>query len=357
VEYKSFNDGLDAMEELALRLTEQEWAITRRESEQSSAAQAEQTTATAAAPIRTPHTAGGVSLDLALSGIAAYYIENLPPKTSIALINFNSEARLLSNYILEELWIHFENSRSFTLANRNNLELFRKESQYQLSDEMSSESVLSIGKQLGVQTLIYGKITRLGEEYRLVVYATDVEGAVSRIRSAQVLPDLRFKALLKNPSGRTPETGMADALYSDAGNSWRFTVQTDKSNGEYHDGEYMTLQIYSERDAWFKVTHIDVDGNVQVIYPLSSSDNNFIKAGETRRIPDNTRFRMTKPYGEETILVAAYKESFVIQNQRAEPLSDNLLVRGIIVEMERREGTRTEMRPVATAKFTYRIGA
>jgi hypothetical protein len=305
-----------------------------------------------AAPAGGRYTGDGVSLDEALSDMAAYYLENLPANAAIALINFESDAPLLSDYIFEELWIRFEDSRSFTLVDRRNLELIRKELEYQLSGEVSDESAQSIGKQFGARALVYGKITRLGGEYRLVVHATDVERAVTSIRSARVSPDPRFAALLENPSGSASGAGMANALYSGAGNPWRFTVQTDRGGG-YRDGEYMTLHIYSERDAWFKITHIDVNGNAQVIYPVSPRDNNFIRAGETRRIPDNTRFRMTKPYGEEMILAGAYEEPFVIRESASAPLSNGLLVRGIVVE---REGARTDMRPVAAAKFTYRIG-
>jgi hypothetical protein len=294
------------------------------------------------------NTGNGILLDEALADIAAYYAENLPANTKIALINFESEAQLLSDYIFEELWIQFEDRSSFVLVDRQNLELIQKELEYQYSGTVSDESAQSIGKQFGPQTLIYGKITRLGTDYRLVVHATDVERAVTSIRSATVTPDRRFAALLEKTS-----TGMANALYSGAGNPWRFTVQTDRSAGDYHDGDYMTLRIYSEKDAYFKVTHIDVNGNAQVIYPVSPGDNNFIKAGETRQIPDNTRFRMTKPYGEETILVGAYERPFVIQAHSAAPLTNRLLVRGLVVE---RENTRTDMRPVATAKFAYRIG-
>jgi hypothetical protein len=295
----------------------------------------------------------GILLDRALSEIVAYYAENLSVNTKIALINFESEAQLLSDYIFEELWIQFEDSRSFVLIDRQNLELIQKELDYQYSGNVDDESVLSIGKQYGPQTLIYGNMTRLGAVYRLVVRATDVERAVTSIRSATVIPDQRFAALLENPSNSNASVNMANALYTEIGNPWRFTVQTDRSSGDYRDGDYMALRIYSEKDAWFKITHIDVNGNSQVIYPVSPRDNNFIKAGETRQIPDNTRFRMTKPYGEEIILVGAYEEPFVIQLNSTAPLSNNILIRGFTVESE---DTRVEMRPVATAKFTYRIG-
>jgi hypothetical protein len=295
----------------------------------------------------------GVPLDEALSGIAAYYVENLSGGTKIALVNFEAEAPLLSEYIFEELWIQFEDSRSFVLVDRHNLELIQKELEYQYSGEVSDESTQSIGKQFGPQTLVYGKITRLGGEYRLVVHATDVERAVTSIRAAVVVPDRRLAALLEMPSGGVAGVSMAGVLYSGAGNPWRFTVETDRSDGDYREGDYMTLRIYSEKDAYFKITHIDVNGNAQVIYPVSPQDNNIIKAGEIRRSPDNTRFRMTKPYGEEMILVGAYEGPFVIQPDEAAPLSNRLLARGIVVE---REDTRTDMRPAAVAKFTYRIG-
>jgi len=299
------------------------------------------------------NTETGIPLDKALSDIASYYVENLPGNTKIALINFEAEAQLLSDYIFEELWIRFEDSKSFVLIDRLNLELIQKEIDYQYSGMVSDESIQSIGHQLGAQTLVYGNISQFGNEYRLVVRATDVEKAVTSIRSAKVKTDQLFTTLLESKTGGRVGESMASALYSGLDNPWRFTVQTDKASGDYRDGEYMTMRIYSERDAWFKVTHIDVNGNAQVIYPLSPNDNNFIKAGQMRQIPDNTRFRMTKPYGEEMILVGAYEKPFVIQANLTGPLSNNLLVRGITVE---REDSRTEMRPVATAKFTYTIG-
>jgi len=299
----------------------------------------------------------GISLDAALADIVSYYVGNLPAKTKIALVNFEAEAPLLSDYVFEELWIHFEDSRSFVLIDRQNLELIQKELEYQHSGMVSDESRQLIGHQFGAQTLVYGSITPIGNEYRLIVRATDVEKAVSSMRAATVKTDRRFTALLENKADSKANAkageSMANVLYSGLDNPWRFTVQTDKANGDYHDGEYMTMRIYSEKDAWFKVTHIDVNGNAQVIYPVSPNDNNFIKAGQTRQIPDNTRFKMTAPYGEEIILVGAYEKPFAMQPGLTGPLSNNLLVRSMTAE---REGTREEMRPVATAKFTYSIG-
>jgi TolB-like protein len=338
---------------LALSCASQPASVTAEAASASVTAEAASVTGTAGA---VPDTGNRVSLDQAIAEIAAYYAAALPANAKIALTGFDAEARLLSDYIFEELWIHFENRASFVMVDRQNLERIQKELNYQYSGEVSDESARALGRQLGAQTLVYGKITPLGGEYRLVVRATDVEKAVTSIRAAAVVPDRRFAALLETPYGGQSGmdgAGMAQVLYSGDANPWQFTVRTDRPGGAYRDGEYMTLRVYSDHDAWFKITHIDVHGNAQVIYPLAPGDRNFIRAGETRQIPDHSRFKMTAPYGEETILAAAYESPFAVREGAAAPLSSRLLSRGIVVE---REDTRQEMRPLAAARFTYRIG-
>ncbi|MDR1986845.1 MAG: DUF4384 domain-containing protein [Treponema sp.] len=295
---------------------------------------------------------GSATLDKAIEDIAAYFTQKLPEHSPVALVNFDAETRTLSDYIFEELWIYFEDHSSLVLVDRQNLELISKELTYQAAGEVSDESAKSIGQQLGPQVLLYGKLTRIGGEYRLTVYATDVERAASSMRAVHITPDPRLAALLE---ARSPESAvnMAHVLYGGKDNPFQFSVQTDKTNTDYHDGDYMTMQIYAARDVYIKVTHVDVHGNAQVIYPFSAQDDNFIRAGQTRRIPDNTRFKMTKPYGKETILVAAYDAPFTVHPQNAAaPLSAHGLMRGIVVE---NTGTLTAMQPVATAQCTYRI--
>jgi len=293
-----------------------------------------------------------LTLDAAIAKIAEYFSTNLAPKTNIALLSFDAENKTLSDYILEEFWIYFEDNSSLTLVERKNLELINKEMNYQMSGAVSDDSAKSIGHQFGPQTLLYGKLVSMGKEYRLSVYATDVERATSSMRAVNIKPDKRLSALCEKQSAGNNGANMANVLYSGSDNPFQFTVQTDKSDGIYHDGDYMTMRISSAKDAYFKVTHIDVSGQAQVIYPTSSRDNNFIKAGQTRQIPDNTKYKMTKPYGEEIILVAAYDAPFNVGKQNSAPLSNNVVMRGLIVEDAE---TKTNVQPVATAKFTYSI--
>jgi hypothetical protein len=140
--------------------------------------------------------------------------------------------------------------------------------------------------------------------------------------------------------------------YAGKNNKWAFTVIPDVLDGIYYDGDLMSMQVYSASDCYFRIIHVDVNGNTQVIYPASERDNNFIRAGQTRRIPDNTRFRMRAPYGEELILAAAYERPFVINRQSgAVPLNADNISRGIEVESD----NNMVMTPSATAKFSYTI--
>ncbi|MFP3042605.1 DUF4384 domain-containing protein [Treponema primitia] len=466
--------------------------------------------APAPAPV---YSENSLTLDAAISDASAYFSEKLPKGSNLAITGFEAETKNISDYIFEELWNNFENAKSFVMVDRRNLEQIRAELNYQASGEVSDESARSIGQHYGPQTIVYGRMTRLGNEYRLVIYATDVEHASSSMRALNVRPDTRLTGLLDSgsgaqngldaeidravaamgrnvnqrlkvgigrislngggtvtslsdylkrniaisasrqqekylivsdsvssefaaasvdrrgiavegpgaavqslvvgsfsPQGRDAEVSLqlistardsavlgsakfvipadelgkrnlsvlplknnavisqaefdakqaAIALYDGRNNAFTFTVTPDDLDGVYYDDEFMTLRIYAERNCYFKITHIDVEGNAQVIYPTVAQDNNSINAGETRRIPDNTRFRMTQPYGEEYILVAAYERPFTLtqSNTRGSaPVSGSVIARGILVEASGgpASGDRVEIRPVATAKFSYTI--
>jgi hypothetical protein len=140
--------------------------------------------------------------------------------------------------------------------------------------------------------------------------------------------------------------------YAGGGNSFSFTVTPDDLDGVYYDGDHMSMRLYSARDCYFRIVHVDVNGTAQLIYPLAAGDNNYIRAGETRRIPDRTLFRMRAPYGEELILVAAYERPFRPAQTGGVQISGEAISRGLVVE---EQGAGDPMSPVATAKFSYTI--
>jgi len=459
-------------------------------------------TAGPAAGASSAYSKNSVTLDEAIDSVASYFIEKLPASSKMAIVAFEAETDALSDYVFEEIWNRFEDSGNFVLVDRRNLERIRDEMNYQMSGEVSEESARSIGHQYGPQSIVYGQITRMGTEFRMALYATDVETASSSQRALTVRPDSRITSLidagldekidravaamarsvnqkttiavgrisytgtqtvsnlsayLKNSittgaqkqqkkflvasdsetaefavetrgltveapavnssiqavvvgsfspldndaevsfqlvsTGRNktvlaaagfvipgtelsrrrlsllPEKDTAvitkaefDAKqtaidpYAGRNNKFTFTATPDDLDGVYYDGEAMSMRIYSDRDCYFRIVQVDVNGDTQVIYPHSKSqgkDNPFIRAGETRSIPDYTKFRMQAPFGEEYILVAAYDRPFTIQEDPGGQISNSTITRGLKVESE--SGGKTQLSPVATAKFSYTI--
>ncbi|MDR1635709.1 MAG: DUF4384 domain-containing protein [Treponema sp.] len=448
------------------------------------------------------YAADSLPLDEAIVDAASWLAARLPEGAKTAIVAFDADTAALSDYVFGELWNRFEEAGKFVMVDRRNLERVRTEMNYQMSGEVSDDSARSIGHQYGAELIVYGRMTRMGDEYRMTVYATDVEKAVSSQRALNVRPGGRLAALLatdldgeidravlglaRRVSGKTtvaigrisygdtqtvsslsaylkngitssalrrdspfavaddgasagfalatrgltveapdadnapaggggiqavilgnfspvdddvevslrmvstspnrpvlaaadfvisgeelsrrrlsllPEISRADfevkqdavRPYAGGNNRFAFTATPDDLDGVYYDGEYMTMRIYSEQDCYFRIVHVDVNGAAQVIYPTVSRDNNVIRAGETRRIPDNTRFRMGAPYGEEYILVAAYDRPFSLDVGPGGQVSGSAISRGMVVESNEGASKGEKISPLATAKFSYTI--
>jgi len=443
------------------------------------------------------YSADSLTLDAAIDEAASYFTSRILKGAKVAIAPFDAPVGRLSEYVFEELWRRFEDSGKFVMVDRRNLERIDAELRYQYeTGKVDETKMVMMTKQYGAETLVYGQITAMGKDYRITVYATDVEKASSSQRAFVVRQDNRLASLLSvsaddeveravtamakavnqktviavgrisyadtqtvtglsawvknavisgaqkqggkfqvatdsesadfavSSRGLTVETPVVNTSiqavvtgsyspldsgaevslqlvsasgnkavlssakffipaselerrrlsllpvrdnavitksefdrkqqavvsYSGGNNKWAFTVTPDVLDGIYYNGDLMSMLVYSARDCYFRIIHIDVNGNTQVIYPTSANDNNFIRGGQTRRIPDNTRFRMGPPFGEEIILAAAYDRPFTT-GQLSGALSADNISRGLTVESD----TKTAMAPSATAKFSYTI--
>ena len=441
-----------------------------------------------------------LTVDSAINEAASYFVRQLPAGAKVALIPFEAPTGRLSDYIFEELWSRFEDTRSFIMVDRKNLQRIETELNIQYSGRVDDNLMVSMSKQYGAEFIIHGQITRMDQEssteYRMTVYATNVEKASSSQRAYTVHSESRLASLLNAPAdeevnravsdlakaadekiviavGRISYTGTqtvtgfsawlknsiiagaqkqqdkfhvasdsesadfalasrgftAEALnspvqavisgyyspldngaevtltltstagnrpvmasqrfaisasemtrrklsllpgkgsepitktefeakqkaidpYTGKDNRWEFTVSPDVLDGIYYDGDFMSMRIYSSRDCYFRITHVDVNGNTQVIYPIHAMDNNFIGSGETRRIPDNTYFLLHAPFGEEMILVAAYDQPFITSAKSGvSPLSAEMVAKSLPAQGD----NKTDMIPSATAKLSYTI--
>jgi TolB-like protein len=142
----------------------------------------------------------GGTLDSALLESSRYLSARLPEKSTVAVIFMQSPTENLSNYCLDGLAMHLVNMEKFAVIERSELGLIQQEQQYQLSGEVSDETAVSIGRQLGTEYIITGSLLPLGDAYSFRIKAIRVEtGQIAATQRYQVRKDRTVLALLEPP--------------------------------------------------------------------------------------------------------------------------------------------------------------
>jgi TolB-like protein len=150
-----------------------------------------------------PPPPSGPTLDQTIQQAAVSIGVNLGSGIKIAMLNFTSASIAFSEYVLDELGGALVNTRKVSVVDRRELDLIRQEENFQLSGEVSDESMVSIGKKLGAQMIATGSLRKMGEEYRFTARVLNVETAqVEAFFSSDIsVRDNRTSYLLsvKNP--------------------------------------------------------------------------------------------------------------------------------------------------------------
>ncbi len=128
-----------------------------------------------------------------------------------------------------------------------------------------------------------------------------------------------------------------------------FVVRATTNRGDgavYRDGEEMVISFFANRDAYFKVYHIEAGGKMKLIFPNEYHQDNFIPKLTLTHIPGRGHpfaFVLGKPYGIEFIKVMASTTRFKDIEQAFKLLgraTKGLMIRGLTVEQ--REGDLAE---------------
>jgi TolB-like protein len=142
-----------------------------------------------------------VDLDTAIQNSADYLEKSLPKGSIVAVLNIEAGSKTLSQYIIDELSAYLVNNKNITVVDRQNLDVIQEELNYQMSGEVSDESAQSIGKQLGVQTIVLGSISPAVNRYQFNIRAVAVEtAAVQGLQRQDVKLDKRLSALIRGDS-------------------------------------------------------------------------------------------------------------------------------------------------------------
>jgi hypothetical protein len=101
----------------------------------------------------------------------------------------------------------------------------------------------------------------------------------------------------------------------------------DSDSGIYYDGERFKIRIEASEDCYFKVYHMDNQGRTQLIFPNPSNWDNKLSANITRTIPAGSDYpyEITAPFGQDTIIVVASKQTFPNLKEEFNELQDNFV--------------------------------
>jgi TolB-like protein len=125
----------------------------------------------------TPKATGTDELDMAIRSASDYLNNNIPAGSIIVVLNIQSDSVALSEYIIDELITNAVNDRFFSVIDRAQLDLIREEQNFQLSGEVDDNAALEIGRFLGAQTIVSGRVSLIGDRYRITIRAIDVQTA------------------------------------------------------------------------------------------------------------------------------------------------------------------------------------
>ena len=116
-------------------------------------------------------------LDIAIRDASDYLSNNIPKGSKIVILNVQSDSEALSEYIIDELIANAVNDKLFSVVDRQQLDLIRQEQNFQFSGEVDDDFALDVGRFFGAQTIVSGRMNPLGDRYRLIVRALNVQTA------------------------------------------------------------------------------------------------------------------------------------------------------------------------------------
>ena len=140
----------------------------------------------------------GVTIDNALKQAAEKFSSSLKNKTTVAILGISSSYSEFSEYMLGELTTDVVQLRKLQVVTRANLDVIKKEMNFQLSGEVSDETMQQLGAKTGAQTVISGTFKPLGTLYVLDIQAFDVTTAtIQDTYRSNVVSDETLELLTK----------------------------------------------------------------------------------------------------------------------------------------------------------------
>ena len=116
----------------------------------------------------------GKNIEEALSRAAGDALKTVPKNSRIAIVFITAQDRSTTEYIVGELEFIWVNA-GFTIVDRSDLDRIRREQNLQMSGEVDDETAVSIGKFIGANIIVTGRVDGEGNLRRLRLRALDTQ--------------------------------------------------------------------------------------------------------------------------------------------------------------------------------------
>ena len=112
----------------------------------------------------------------ALARAANETLKNVPARSKIAIVYITAQDRSTTEYIVGELEFIWVNA-GYIIIDRNQLDRIRQEQKFQMSGEVDDKTAVSIGKIIGANIIVTGRVDGEGNLRRLRLRALNTETA------------------------------------------------------------------------------------------------------------------------------------------------------------------------------------
>ena len=102
---------------------------------------------------------------------------NIPRNSRIAILNIDSQYRNQSQYVIDELFNQFVTS-NFRVIDESNVNMLRREQNFQVNGNVSDESALRLGRMLNADLIINGRISGSGNIRQLTIRVIKVQNGM-----------------------------------------------------------------------------------------------------------------------------------------------------------------------------------
>lgn len=116
-------------------------------------------------------------LSESLQTAAAEIAEKLPANTKVVVVGITCEDAVAGEILAEDLTYELLQTGKLIMVDRSNIDLIRKELDFQMSGDVSDESSQRLGSMLGAEILITGSFEKRGNNYRFSLKAVRIETA------------------------------------------------------------------------------------------------------------------------------------------------------------------------------------